>query len=403
MTAAATLSPVQHNTSDSFIRTRALAAARPCSLHGCTLPAFSTEGGTIAWLQWLLQSVSAGSYDGSSTMTKEPMLLSLEAAQCHQHPKTRFVCQNFKETGSIRLLSTSPGTSCSSGYHMPSRSILLSCDSCHGGHSHSTGMDTNMSIHTCTHTHHACRDPSALGYRTNAAVSSPRTSLPAVSRAILAKSHESAEGGSSSPTSSPSSPAPSPSSSSSPSSPSGRSSDAKKSTNKAYVGAGVSTSAFLYSTSQEFGQIWSQTTAFLHRTFSPTYRVGSLYIESWTNGTQRRGLERLKANVLRGDAFVLVRNMTRQLKDVWRRSLAEALEMDRRSKTIEDKQKPHQKQGPQDPSSGSGSGSTRPSAPSSTSNSINNNSGQSGNNGAGKEGGNNRPSNAAGNSKSPSS
>lgn len=65
-----------------------------------------------------------------------------------------------------------------------------------------------------------------------------------------------------------------------------------------------------------------QTTAFLHRTFSPTYRVGNLYIESWTNGTQKRGLERLRTSVERGDAFMLVRNTAVQLKSLVVRSLA---------------------------------------------------------------------------------
>ncbi|KAF9193576.1 hypothetical protein BGZ51_002864 [Haplosporangium sp. Z 767] len=84
----------------------------------------------------------------------------------------------------------------------------------------------------------------------------------------------------------------------------------------ASVGAG-STSALLYTTSQEFHQIWSQTTAFLYRTFSPTYRVGHLYLESWTNGTQKRGFERLQSSLARGDTFLLMRNTTTQLRDLW--------------------------------------------------------------------------------------
>ncbi|KAF9285477.1 hypothetical protein BGZ68_003829 [Mortierella alpina] len=61
------------------------------------------------------------------------------------------------------------------------------------------------------------------------------------------------------------------------------------------------------------------TTAFLYRTFSPTYRICRLYADSWNNGTQRRGLERIKTSVVRGDAFTLVRNTTTQMQDVWRR------------------------------------------------------------------------------------
>ncbi|KAF9939107.1 hypothetical protein BGZ67_009987 [Mortierella alpina] len=61
------------------------------------------------------------------------------------------------------------------------------------------------------------------------------------------------------------------------------------------------------------------TTAFLYRTFSPTYRICRLYVDSWNNGTQRRGLERIKTSVVRGDAFTLVRNTTTQMQDVWRR------------------------------------------------------------------------------------
>ncbi|KAG0321211.1 hypothetical protein BGZ99_004063 [Dissophora globulifera] len=129
----------------------------------------------------------------------------------------------------------------------------------------------------------------------------------------------------------------SPSSSSSPSS--GRPGSPSRSSSSAYVGAGSSTSAFLYSTSQEFGQIWTQTTAFLHRTFSPTYRVGNLYLESWTNGTQKRGLERLRTSMLRGDAFLLVRNMTVQLQSVVARNITESREMERHVKKIENEKR----------------------------------------------------------------
>ncbi|KAF9949325.1 hypothetical protein BGZ70_001826 [Mortierella alpina] len=124
-----------------------------------------------------------------------------------------------------------------------------------------------------------------------------------------------------------------------PSSSAGRSEPAATRGPSASVGAG-STTALLYTTSQEFGQIWTQTTAFLHRTFSPTYRVGSLYLDSWTNGTQKRGLERLKASLLRGDTFLLMRNTTMQLRDLLKKSIAvnkaQAADIERHAKTIEE-------------------------------------------------------------------
>ncbi|KAI7820415.1 hypothetical protein BC939DRAFT_457917 [Gamsiella multidivaricata] len=150
-------------------------------------------------------------------------------------------------------------------------------------------------------------------------------------------------------------PSSSPSSSSSSSSPSSRRSDSSpKASSSAYVGAGTSTAAILYTTSQEFGVIWNQTTAFLHRTFSPTYRVSGLYLDSWTNGTQRRGLERLKSNVMRGDAFVLVRNMTLQLKDLLKRSIAETANIERHSRAIEEKKGQSRGQGQAAGSNGKG-------------------------------------------------
>ncbi|KAG0254346.1 hypothetical protein BG011_005808 [Mortierella polycephala] len=123
----------------------------------------------------------------------------------------------------------------------------------------------------------------------------------------------------------------------------------------ASVGAG-STSALLNTTGQEFHQIWNQTTAFLYRTFSPTYRVGHLYLESWTNGTQKRGFERLQTSLVRGDTFLLVRNTTAQLRDLWARSMAasRAREEDakRHLKTIEDQRRQgHRHDGNQGPKS----------------------------------------------------
>ncbi|KAG0038633.1 hypothetical protein BGZ82_011364 [Podila clonocystis] len=92
-------------------------------------------------------------------------------------------------------------------------------------------------------------------------------------------------------------------------------------------------STLLFSTNQVLQERLMQTTAFLQRTFSPTYRVGSLYIESWTNGTQKRGLDRLKTSVERGDAFMLMRNTAVQLKSLVIRSLdasrSRAMEIER--------------------------------------------------------------------------
>ncbi|KAK3838690.1 MAG: hypothetical protein JOS17DRAFT_302991, partial [Linnemannia elongata] len=145
------------------------------------------------------------------------------------------------------------------------------------------------------------------------------------------------------------------------------------------VGAGTPTSALLFSTSQEFHQVWSQTTAFLHRTFSPTYRVSHLYWDSWTNGTQRRGLERLKTSVLRGDAFRLMQNTTVQLRNLWNRSIAEsraqASEIERQAKAFEEKTR----QIKQRAFGKSSSSTTSPSSGSSKENKNSNSSSSSGN------------------------
>ncbi|KAF9314710.1 hypothetical protein BG003_003905 [Podila horticola] len=110
----------------------------------------------------------------------------------------------------------------------------------------------------------------------------------------------------------------------------------------------LSSSTLLYSTNQVLQERFVQTTAFFQRTFSPTYRVGSLYIESWTNGTQKRGLERLRTSVERGDALMLVRNTAVQLKSLVVRSLAEsrskAMQIERERSTGTD-QRSSNKQG----------------------------------------------------------
>ncbi|KAG0238274.1 hypothetical protein BGW42_006554 [Actinomortierella wolfii] len=73
---------------------------------------------------------------------------------------------------------------------------------------------------------------------------------------------------------------------------------------------------------QELVVAKDKTFAFLYRTFSPTYRVGRLYIESWSNGTQRRGFERIRNNLLRGDAWTLTLNTTAHLKNIWHQVMA---------------------------------------------------------------------------------
>ncbi|KAF8932713.1 hypothetical protein BGZ58_006858 [Dissophora ornata] len=64
------------------------------------------------------------------------------------------------------------------------------------------------------------------------------------------------------------------------------------------------------------------TTAFLYRTFSPTYRISRLYVDSWGNGSQRRGLERIKNGFIHGDAFTLVKITAGRMKDVWNQVMA---------------------------------------------------------------------------------
>lgn len=105
-------------------------------------------------------------------------------------------------------------------------------------------------------------------------------------------------------------------------------------------GPGAGSSSLLLSANQEFYEAWTRTTAFLHRTFSPTYRVSGLYIDSWTNGAQRRGLEKMKTSLLRGDAWVLVKGISAQLHTRWKQSITESesrvKDMERRAKSVED-------------------------------------------------------------------
>ncbi|KAG0350306.1 hypothetical protein BG005_010171 [Podila minutissima] len=52
------------------------------------------------------------------------------------------------------------------------------------------------------------------------------------------------------------------------------------------------------------------------------YRLSNLYIASWSNGSQLRGLDKIKTSFVRGDAFTLMRNTTAQMRDVWNQILA---------------------------------------------------------------------------------
>ncbi|KAF9426649.1 hypothetical protein BGZ94_006225, partial [Podila epigama] len=114
------------------------------------------------------------------------------------------------------------------------------------------------------------------------------------------------------------------------------------STHTGALAAGASTanptmpSALLYSAALVFEQrlVQSQkaTMAFFYRTFSPTYRVTNMYIDSWSNGSQKRGLERIKKSVVRMDAWTLVTNMTVQVKDVWHQMLASRANMAKEKK-----------------------------------------------------------------------
>ncbi|KAG0095082.1 hypothetical protein BGZ93_006335 [Podila epicladia] len=73
---------------------------------------------------------------------------------------------------------------------------------------------------------------------------------------------------------------------------------------------------------QQLIQSKNATVAFFYRTFSPMYRFSNLYIDSWSNGSQLRGLDKIKTSFVRGDAFTLVRNTTAQMRDVWNQVLA---------------------------------------------------------------------------------
>ncbi|KAF8975487.1 hypothetical protein BGZ46_009076 [Entomortierella lignicola] len=195
------------------------------------------------------------------------------------------------------------------------------------------------------------------------------------------RNNEDSEENSSPPPSSSSS-SPSPSSSSTPSTPTSASGRSGSATSNTVFGTRSSTSTLLISTTQEFNQIWAQTTAFLYRTFSPTYRLGNLYIESWTNGTQVRGFERLRTSLLRGDPFALLHNMTGRLQGLWRRSIAEAAEIERKLRAME--------------KSKSGQGKAREAKPANTSSSNKSNN----SNGGGENNNNNNTSSSNSNGSS---
>ncbi|KAI8601157.1 hypothetical protein EDD21DRAFT_415196 [Dissophora ornata] len=290
------LAPV-HSTSGS--RTKALAVASRYLRHDRYQPLVSSAS-AVDWLQWLLQTAAVNPSDCvADNGLLEPMLMEPPLG----HSARQVSCTS-SNSNTITNLNTNTNT------HSSSRS---------NQHSPLPSQHAGVSNAPCVSAPTSPALPTSFG-RSNVA--------PSYSITTSARNTGDSEGTSPpSPSSSPSSPS------------SGRSDPAPKNSSSAYVGAGTSTSAFLYSTGQEFDQIWAQTTAFLHRTFSPTYRVGNLYLESWTNGTQRRGLERLKTSLLRGDSFLLVRNMTLQLKGLVTKGIADAREIERHTRGIEDEKR----------------------------------------------------------------
>ncbi|KAF9916875.1 hypothetical protein BX616_002564 [Lobosporangium transversale] len=292
----------------------------------------------------------------SSRFVQEPMLLSLSldssdpityrqaGAQCPSVPIIRCFKQGIEETSQPPQSANSDSSSShASAHRYHSRNHSAHRDSSNLGNETSTNMDTHNNSNSISRENLCSSIPSHLRAPTSKSkptmpTSFMRSNISLSSITVSTRTKGESEESSSSASSSSSS-----NSSSSSTSSSSGGSDSKnnlKPQNTAYVGAGISTSALLFSTSQEFSQIWSQTTAFLHRTFSPTYRVGNLYLESWTNGTQKRGLERFKTSLLRGDAFLLVRNVTIQLKDLLKRTIAEAAELERRqAQVLEDKKR----------------------------------------------------------------
>ncbi|KAG0366032.1 hypothetical protein BGX24_003865 [Mortierella sp. AD032] len=73
------------------------------------------------------------------------------------------------------------------------------------------------------------------------------------------------------------------------------------------------TTAFL---THSFHTTTTATSAFFYRTFSPTYRICTLYRDSWTDGSQLRGLERIGTSFWKLDGVVLMKRSVEQMKDV---------------------------------------------------------------------------------------
>ncbi|KAK3843010.1 MAG: hypothetical protein J3R72DRAFT_489879 [Linnemannia gamsii] len=400
----------------------------PPSPHSSASTSASSLARTAEWLRWLIQSAAVSSLEGipNDSSTRQLMLLDLSAdgssstgshsrAEFDRMPGFRYYNQGTEETTGRPMSSTTPTTTTSrtaqnttAKSHHNANAISNNNSNNNNNISSSSSSNSNPKANANANTRSGTSSSQSTTTPHHPSGSSPYPLTPSswssqpptpptppssfsrstVNSATIAAAARNARNRGENDDKSASSSSPS----------SGRPNRGSSSAGPpATVGAGTPTSALLFSTSQEFHQVWSQTTAFLHRTFSPTYRVGHLYWDSWTNGTQRRGLERLKTSVLRGDAFRLMQNTTVQLRKLWDMSVAEskvhASEIERQAKAIEDKRRQIQERAFGKPSSSSASPTSSSSKPSSetgrTESSPNTNSSSSNN--KAEEGGQGKP------------
>ncbi|KAF9137123.1 hypothetical protein BG015_002837 [Linnemannia schmuckeri] len=360
----------------------------PPSRHSSPSTSASSLARTAEWLRWLIHSAAVSSLEAvPNDSTKQLMLLDLPVdgsctgsrtrSEFDRMPGTRYYNQGTEETTG-RPMSTAATTTRSSQSttaknHNNANAIGNSNNSGTGNNNNNNNNNNNSNTtntntrsntgsgqstttpHQQSGSHPYPLTPSSWSSQPPTPPSPPSSfNRSTVNSATVAAAARNARSRGESDDKSASS-----------SSSSGRRGSSSSSTGST-VGAGTPTSALLFSTSQEFHQVWSQTTAFLHRTFSPTYRVSHLYWDSWTNGTQRRGFERLKTSVLRGDAFRLMQNTTVQLRNLWNRSVAEskahASEIERQAKAIEEKTRQIQQRAFGKSSSSSSSTSSTPSS-----------------------------------------
>ncbi|KAH7059294.1 hypothetical protein BKA57DRAFT_498353 [Linnemannia elongata] len=327
----------------------------PPSPHSSASTSASSLARTAEWLRWLIHSAAVSSLEAvPNDSTRQLMLLDLPldgpCTGSHSRPNfdrmpgIRYYNQGTEETTGRPLSSaaTTPRTSQTTTAKNHTNANASNNNGANNNNSNSNTNNTNTrssatpgqsttTPHQQPGSHPYPLTPSSWSSQPPTPSSPPSSfNRSTVNSATIAAAARNARNRGESDDKSASTSSPS----------SGRRGSASSSTGST-VGAGTPTSALLFSTSQEFHQVWSQTTAFLHRTFSPTYRVSHLYWDSWTNGTQRRGLERLKTSVLRGDAFRLMQNTTVQLRNLWNRSVAEsrahATEIERQAKAIEEK------------------------------------------------------------------